>query len=214
MMKSTATLQKSIQKTTTDFRSHVDSLRGEIAALQEECSWLETGPLPPMEVIDLIHAHIDGLADQFDIQGKLGGATFAGRNLRDELKPLFAVSGNISNARSTGGVVTGFADTNAGPTLAHFFGDQLKATLAKDVESMDYQAGPPAAERADLIADLDTRIYDLETQEESLIEAAESSGIEILRQPNCNAAIVLDFRIIEEEMLDEPAYQPVTVREV
>ena len=213
-MKSLSTVQKSIAKATGDIRGHVDQLRVEILALREERDWLKSGPLPPMEVVDLINSYVDDQADQFDIQAKIGGATLAGRDLRESLSALFATGGQLTNGYATNGIATGFVDSDIGPLLCHFFSDTIKATLAADIEGMDYQAGPPQAERRDLIETLTAKIYDLEVQEETLIEAAEESGITILRRIDCSAAIVLSFEVVETEALDPPKYEAAQVREI
>lgn len=194
-MNKLTTLRKSVEKSANETRSHVERLRTEIRSLQEERDWLETGPLPKQEAIDLVIAYIDDQAGQFDVQALLGGAVYAGREINQELARLFQ-----SEARLQGYS----ANAPLGPMLCHFFPEQIKERLTADIQAMNYQEGPPAAERAALIADLDRRIHVLEVEEEAVIEVAEEAGIEILRRPDCNPAIVLQLEVIEEETPDKP----------
>lgn len=193
-----SSLHKTIHKATSDVSNAISSLRDEIMALREEREWLETGPLPKSEFIERICSSIDLASESFDSQPPIASALHADRNGNHELSYLFRINGT-TNGYATGNVAHGDINANIGPMLCFFFGDQIKEKLLTTVEKMDYQEGPPDAERAALIANIDMRIHDLEVEEESIIETAESVGIEIMRRPDCNPAIVLGLEVIEKD---------------
>jgi len=84
-------------------------------------------------------------------------------------------------------VLTAVADPNAMATLQtlenslfYLLGDSIKSGMRQAIGQLDFSAaGPPRAERIELIAAIDKRIDELDTQERELIEQAEQSGLKL-----------------------------------
>lgn len=63
--------------------------------------------------------------------------------------------------------------------LALFYPDQAKESFAKLARSYTYTPGPPAVERAAVVAKLEGELAELETQEEGLIDTAVAVGVKL-----------------------------------
>ncbi len=73
-------------------------------------------------------------------------------------------------------------------------GDTLRERLAAELGRLDYQPGPPAAERLALLESLEQQLRELELREEALIVQAEESGLSIDRREGCSPEIVLGYQ--------------------
>ncbi len=91
---------------------------------------------------------------------------------------------DVFNIRPKGDVV------DLGPVLAFVLGaDALVAALAPHLER--FEDGPPAADRAAQIAEIDRQLLELERAEEQLIEASEAAGMPIARRGDADVRAVL-----------------------
>ncbi len=82
-------------------------------------------------------------------------------------------------------------DVDLGPVLAFVLGaDVLAAALAPSLERFD--EGPPAADRAAKLAEIDRQMLELERAEEALIMESERAGTPVARRGDADARAVLE----------------------
>jgi hypothetical protein len=64
--------------------------------------------------------------------------------------------------------------------LFYVLAPQIKEGIRRALDEMDFsQAGPPRAERVEMIQALDAKIIQLDAQEKELLEAAEAAGVRL-----------------------------------
>ncbi len=178
-----------IARTHQQMRGEVDKLRTEIEAVQGEIEWTKSAPLPRGEVKNLLNAWISEQGEKFPGSQVVSGAV---TNHRVNIDVL-SLSGRM-DGRATEGFVTGFAHTDLAPLMCYLLGDVLRERLSAELAQVDYQPGPPAAERPGLIEKLEADLLAQEVVEERLVVEAEAAGLEIPRRLDCNPEVVLDFQ--------------------
>jgi hypothetical protein len=158
----------------------ITRLRDEIDEVKVRLAWLNDAPLPLDEAKSNADALVEKLADCHG-QGRITGLFYA-----DGYRNLFELSGR---ARLEGGITA----VDAGPVLAWLFPDLVRQRLHTmlEQEAQTLECGPPAAERKAQRAKQEKRLFELEIQEEQLIEQAESQGLEIYRRADVNPAAVI-----------------------
>lgn len=154
----------------------IDLIRAEIAALREESAWTLDARLPREEAAARIPGVVHNLAARFD--SAILGANLAG--LRDPTDLI-------------GRWLTLRHDVEFGPLLAWLFQDQLAQRLGEVLAQADYIPGPPLEERPRRLAELAAQLRELEIEEERLVEAAESAGLEVFRRRDVDWGIVLGY---------------------
>lgn len=170
-------------------RAEADALRERIESLKVEREGLQRGYLPKPECIERTHQMVDSYAGRFEAQG-------VEYHLSEQLRPCGA-PGHSGLFKYEINSVSGFdyrQTLDLGGLLCFCMGDTIKAKLAETIKAMEFDEGPPAAERPELIKALDKQILDLERKEEALIREAEAAGIKLLRHPDANPAVVLELR--------------------
>jgi hypothetical protein len=80
-----------------------------------------------------------------------------------------------------------------GELLCWIFKDTLATRLREAIETSNYAAGPPAAERPALLESIEARLFDLELQEETLIVESEDRGQDLPRRPDARPEIILSW---------------------
>lgn len=108
-------------------------------------------------------------------------AQFYGDYLQANLANVLRSDGNINSTTLFNLSVS--KDMDTGPLLCALMGGQIKASLSKMIDSLDYEPGIPQQERDNLRKKLDTEIQALEREEEAMIVKAESMGLSIVRHP-------------------------------
>jgi hypothetical protein len=73
------------------------------------------------------------------------------------------------------------------------FGEDLVKRLGKQIDGLDYVAGPAAKDRPALLAALHEAKRDMEEREENLIVHAEACGMFLARRPDADPEIVLGY---------------------
>lgn len=186
-MSKTSTARK-VESLAQELRGQVDTLREQIDSLQGEKDAILASLLPPHEAAQRAQSMVDTLAAKFtaDASYRLSDV------LRAEGNPH--QSGLFSYDIFSRAGLDHTHTLDLGPMLAFFFGDEIKAKLASTIESMTYESGPPAADRPELIVEIDAELLRLERQEEQVISEAESCGFEIVRRPDANPEIVLEVQ--------------------
>ena len=165
-------------KATTDLRSEIDRIRGEIRKLNRERENVLAAPLPLKEAEERLGAWIDQQTDLAALPFRLAAFT--------EPEPAKERPLHVDETGGRGGGV------DLAPVLAALFGDTIKERLAAALKTMpDYEPGLPLAERPKKAAELDNQILELERQEEAIITQAETNGIRIARRPDADPRAVL-----------------------
>lgn len=154
----------------------VEKIRGAINALQEEVVWIETAPPPKADLIDKLNRWVDQLAGESDSVRHL---------LASDKSDLF----KVATKTDYGGYGR---SVELAPLLCELFADSIKNTLGKKIEQLDYEAGPPLAERPRLLEQNTMQIKQLELAEESLIVEAEKVGVPIPRRADLSPEIFLE----------------------
>ena len=71
--------------------------------------------------------------------------------------------------------------------------NEIKASLGRKIADMNLEPGPPKADRAGMIADINERVATLEAAEEALIIEASAVGQIIARRADISPAVVLEY---------------------
>lgn len=152
----------------------VKKIRDQITELQDEKQFLETANPNKEDLISRFNAKVDSYADDADL-----------------VRRLFAdVDIFTTGLRGLGDGIQG---VNLSEMLCGLFGEEIKKNVAQRISALDYEAGPPNAERKSLIAKINAELDKLETKEERLIHQAESIGMNIPRRENVRPEIFLEF---------------------
>ncbi len=165
------------------------TLRKRIAELNEEIEWATNAPLPKDEVIARNDAWVDRLANKW-----APGFDLFGPNARPDEAKLLEAEGLLSG-RSVGeeAQLVGRAYTDLAPMMAALMPEVVKALLKRYVDTAQYEAGPPSADRPEIIQSLNAERLKLEREEESLIVEAEAAGQFIDRREDVDPAVVLEW---------------------
>lgn len=170
----------------------LNTLRKRIAELTEEIEWLGSAPLPRNEVVARLDRYIDSLAGRWSPKFDVFGPDADPREVG-----LFTFKARL-DGRVESGVVIGSSGVDLAPALAALMPDTLKAFLRTYVEQADYEPGPPAAERPDIVRKLKAERLQLEIEEEQSIVLAEEAGMMIWRRDDCDPAVVLGWKDEQE----------------
>ncbi len=180
-----------IDKTVAQFKAKLDQIRDQIRECDDEISWLHNAPQPLDEALLNIDRFLAEKQQELDIspffssynQGVVSHPlTAIGKKVGDA--PVFVEVGQVVNLPGVIVDESALWCTLQPEAVKAVFYEQAKR-FAELVE-----AGPPLAERAQLIEATKQRRYALEVEEEALISEAEESGIEILfRRGDANEEI-------------------------
>lgn len=152
----------------------VETIRSEIAELQERRSDVETAPAPAGDLIAAAHREVDRLAAK--------GQPTMWRNRRDGSPVSLNHSGNIAGAPDI-----------SGHFLIWAAADLVKQRLSELINQADDGDGVSDADRAAELADLDARILKAERLEEAHVVAAADVGMTITRRREASPLAVLEI---------------------
>ncbi len=150
--------------------TELNKIRGEIARLGEQRGEVAEAPIPRSEAEALIAAVVETLAEDPGLDPAplgLRNGTFNGDELQKMLeRPI---------------------------VLLALFPDAIKAYLIAQYEKAIGKTKPglPAAERRKRLAEIDAKIFELEVEEERLVEQLLADGVDVTRRPEADARAVL-----------------------
>jgi hypothetical protein len=186
-----ADLEKQIEKTKLHMAAKLDEVRGQIKECDDESHWLQNSPFPlsdALENIDRFVASRDtfsGMAVFFsDLPSSSYSNPLAVKGQTDNNSPLHVVNGMVAGSHPV--------NVDLSSVLCALFPDTVKAALVEQAKRHAEQidAGPPKAERPELIQAAKQRRHALEVGEEALISQAEAAGLEgFYRRYEFNPAI-------------------------
>ncbi len=169
------------------FETELDALRAEIAGVQDEIVWTTDAPLPKDEVKQRLAQAGKTQAEKFNLNLARLANPQAGEQ---ELREIMSLQEQVVVHAAPG--VVGVRIDLSGALFA-LFGEDLVKRLGKQVDALDYVAGPPAKDRPARLAALREALRDLERKEENRIMHAEACGVILARRPDADPAIVLDY---------------------
>lgn len=97
------------------------------------------------------------------------------------------------NVGYEGSMSIGAVSINLTELMLGLFGDELLAKVLKQIDELDYTAGPASEDRPAMLKKLKGTLRDLGMREESLICEAEERGIFIPRRADADPAVVLGY---------------------
>lgn len=154
----------------------IELIRAEIAALCEELAWTRDARLPLEDAAARIPEVVAAIAARYNAD---------------------VIGAQLADLRDPAGLIlrwlTAKDNLELGPLLSWLFRDQITQRLGEVLGQADYVPGLPLEERPQRLAELAAQLRELEIQEESLVEAAESAGLEVFRRANVNWGIVLGY---------------------
>ncbi len=181
-------------------KKSLDQLRAEIDSLTEQRTAIEEAPLPRNETLGRIESwiaarasefHLGGLANQFPIYEN----------------PIDAAALRISKVATPFTENTSIVSFDLAPALCALLPEQLKASLAAELNTDDKQAIPATA-RSDKLHKINDQLHALEIEEEMLVSSLEAAGEFVYRRTGFKPEIVLAAR----ETADAP--KPYVSRQV
>lgn len=166
--------ESAVGELTTD----VDAVRARIAALKSERRQTAEAPRPLAEAQASLDARLASEAETFRAE---------------RLRPFVASLAAGGQTLLLGGHWQPMHGGNLYQALAGLFPALLHETLAKELERhyQTVEAGLPRPEREARLAAIDRELFTLEVTEETLITAAESAGLQVLRRGDADCAAVL-----------------------
>ncbi|MBE0437672.1 MAG: hypothetical protein IBX56_17945 [Methylomicrobium sp.] len=156
--------------------SDLNKVRSAIDALKEERAWLETAPANKEDLIKKFNAQVDRISSESRVIGRL----FA------DMEPFGAMVRTGSEHHQ---------EVDLGPVLCDLFGDTIKAAVAKKIDALDYEPGPPIEDRPKLLKVNAAQLKELEIAEENLICEGEKIGITVPRRPDVDPAVFLETHL-------------------
>ena len=159
---------REVQEASATIHTNLADLREAIAAKGRAVNQARDGSLPLAEVIATFNRWVDETAEH---QARQHGRSLVCHN--------FGAPRGHSSAHAPWAPST----TMEWGFVALFFGDQLKGRFAELARSIEYTPGPPAAERAAVVAQLARELAELESQEEALVDQAAEAGVVIAHRP-------------------------------
>ncbi len=174
--------------TSISFHTEVETLQAEIAGVVDEIAWTMDSPLPKEEVKQRLATSAKEFSDKFGLNlSRLANPSAGPLELREAL----TVHERVRIRSESVGVEPLHIDLSG--ILFAVFSDDLIKHLAKQIDALDYTAGPPTKERGAALTKLRDTLRQLEQKEERLICNAEAAGVYIERRPDANPAIVLSY---------------------
>lgn len=202
-------LNKKLEKNTNSVAALVGAIREELQAITEERDWITNAPLPAAEAVEQVLRHIDELDLRSRAKETLGRLIYPGG--QSALDDFFELHATV-DGRADSGVVFGNATIAASSMLIAFDRAAVETFVRDHINGLSYEPGPPAAERAALLADLERQAYKLEVDEEDTIRAAESLNVSIPRRRDCRADIVFDLEVVDEDVHDSPLNTAIDIK--
>jgi hypothetical protein len=150
----------------------IDTLRSQIAKLKNELHALKYMPIHPDDVSARVAEVVKELAA--GLNERLLGDLVCAPQADDD---IFSRACYVSDQ----------------PGILHAWIDPAGLTKKLTTLARPHATGTvPMAERPQLQADLERRLFEAETAEEALVVQAEAAGLEIFRRPDIDPAIVLE----------------------
>lgn len=161
----------------------IDAIRQTIADTKSRLAALDTDPLPIEDAIRAADQAVDQLASRVEIRGMAGRFFAPTKGIIDD--PVRWMSGALDPAGQT--------RADLGPILAFVVPGMLKGALKLAIEQHATAVTPglPLAKRPAERLRLEKELLSHEREEERLICAAESAGVEVFRRADLNPAVVL-----------------------
>lgn len=162
----------------TSVHADLEKLRSAITALKIEREWVENSPMPKSDLLVKMGKWVDGLGNKSDSIRRIMNDP----DSRDFLQVPTKVDYEGYGRSAT-----------LGPVLCELFADQIKDTLTKKIENLDYEPGPELSARPELLKQNAAQIKELELAEEDLTIEAEKVGMPIERRPDLDPAVFLEI---------------------
>lgn len=166
-------LKDKIARAVGGVSSEVDRIRGEIARLKETREAVMGGQRSLAEAEAMLDEALDRIAARFNP----------------------SATALLNPETTVADFVVGYGTTDT-PTemLVWLHRDALKARFMSAMKDAAEPGAVTAEDRRERVAKIDAQLFDLEQQEERLIEEAEEAGIEITRRPDADPRAVLAWR--------------------
>ena len=155
----------------------VEQLRDEIEGVKNHLLLCAAAPLPKANLKALVREHVAQLA------------AYGRPTVRPERGQRVRI--DFSGLQSS----YGFGPQEVFSILCAFDGERMSKLLEAQVDALPdatFRHAMTAAEQTQRTAQLEARLDQLEREEEGLIEAAATEGLEIMRRENASPAAVLD----------------------
>lgn len=176
-----------------------EKIRIQIQNVGDEIAWLASAPVPKEELKVRATEACRALAATFLEDGNPMRRLALPKP--DSLLSLLKINASTFHR----GEVVSTTAVEVGPIIAWCLGDILTQRMHAEIDSLDYQAGPPMADRPARLAKLKADLRRLEGQEEALICKAEAEGISIQRRSDADPAVVLNYDP-DGEMAEGPRF--------
>lgn len=186
-----ATFRTKLAEATTNARLEIDAIRATITGLQRRLEIVTNGPLPAADVRVKIRACVDASAQYFVREHQAHGILFGSEGLA---RPDIQAQRFSSRVGGTAMSWDALCVADRKRAVAH-----LEALIA----GVDYEAGPPLAERPALLAQLTRELQELEAAEEQAVDEAVAAGVSIEHRPEVRERREQEARTrAEQERID------------
>lgn len=167
-----------LKKGIADIQKQVSSLQEKIELFKRERDDLLALPLPQEDVANALAESVDELADGF--VEKLQNVVFNVHRL--DRHPNLSAASTLQMATREN-----FSKADLGVGLAFLCcmdPDKLKTAIHQNVMRLNWpeKVGPPRAERAARLTEINNEITTLETEEQAILKTAKDSGISIAQR--------------------------------
>ena len=160
-----------------DLLAALASIRAERDRLCGDRAAIQGAPVPRDEVVERMRAYVERVGD-------LGVTT-----IRDRATSFIAAT---AVPRPDPFCLLGGGDTwNIAIVLHRLCGTQLLAELEAGLDAIDFSAAIPTNERREELARLDAEIAAVEKREEQAIRKLEDAGLDVVRRPDVDPAVVV-----------------------
>lgn len=181
----------------SDVFAEVERLRAEIETVTDELAWAENSALPKAEAKRRATEAFASQKGQFRLPvWQFAEPSPDGGTLREMMVAhgvLQIIRASPAQGGDEGSMLGGTVSVNLTELMLGLFGDELLAKVVKQIDGLDYTAGPPSKDRPAMAKKLKGTLRELGMREESLICEAEERGIFIPRRADADPAIVLGY---------------------
>jgi hypothetical protein len=161
----------------TDLLAALASIRAERARLCGDRAGILEAPLPKDEVVERMRAYVERVGD-------LGVTTIRERALS------FVTAHGVPRPDPFW-LLGGGDPWNLAIIVHRLCAKPLLAELEAGLAGIDFTQAIPAAERREELDRLEAEIATVEKREELAVRALEAAGVDIVRRPDCDPALVV-----------------------
>lgn len=181
----------------SDHLAEVERLRAEIETVTDELAWAENSALPKAEAKRRATEAFASQRSQFRLPVWQFAEPNPGGDVLREMMVAHGVTQIVRASPAQGGdewsTSVGTVSVNLKELMLGLFADELLAKVLKQIDELDYTAGPPSKDRPAMAKKLKGTLRDLGMREEALICEAEKRGTFIPRRADADPAIVLGY---------------------